>query len=177
MIVRLKSLIALRWDVCGLASIEFALIAGFLCYALLNVADVSVFLFDRVQVNNATQMGAQAAWATCDLNHLPASTKCPGMNSAITCAVQSTGLGISITLQSGSPSEGYYCVNTSGALTWVSNVSSPPNNCSSVGSASTVPADYVVVQTTYTFAPIFPGLSVGGLLPTTLTSTSYVRLG
>jgi Flp pilus assembly protein TadG len=177
MIVRLKSLIALRRDVRGLASIEFALIAGFLCYALLNVADVSVFLFDRVQVNNATQMGAQAAWATCDLNHLPASTKCPGMNSAITSAVQSTGLGNSITLQSGSPSEGYYCVNTSGALTWVSNVSSPPNNCSSVGSSSTVPADYVVVQTTYTFAPIFPGLSVGGLLPTTLTSTSYVRLG
>jgi Flp pilus assembly protein TadG len=177
MIFGLKSLRSLRKDVRGLAAIEFALIAGFLCYALLNVADVSIFLFDRVQVNNATQMGAQAAWATCDLNHLPASTKCPGMNSAVTTAVQSTGLGNSITLQSGSPSEGYYCVNSSGVLTWVSNVSSPPSNCSSVGSASTVPADYVVVQTTYTFAPIFPGLSVGGLLPTSLTSTSYVRLG
>ena len=78
---------------------------------------------------------------------------------------------------SGYPAEGYYCVNSSGVLTWVSNVSSPPNTCTSVGSASTVPADYVVVQTTYTFAPIFPGLSVGGLLPTSLTSTSYVRLG
>lgn len=177
MIFGLKSLRSLRKDVRGLAAIEFALIAGFLCYALLNVADVSIFLFDRVQVNNATQMGAQAAWATCDLNHLPASTKCPGMNSAVTTAVQSTGLGNSITLQSGSPSEGYYCVNSSGVLTWVSNVSSPPNTCTSVGSASTVPADYVVVQTTYTFAPIFPGLSVGGLLPTSLTSTSYVRLG
>jgi len=174
---RLKLLSSLRTDIRGLASIEFALIAGFLCYALLNVADVSVFLFDRVQVNNATQMGAQAAWATCDLNHLPASTKCPAMNGAVTTAVQSTQLGNSVTLQSGSPSEGYYCVNSSGALTWVSNASSPPNNCSSVGSASTVPADYVVVQTTYNYAPIFPGLSVGGLLPTTLTSTSYVRLG
>ena len=64
MIFGLKSLRSLRKDVRGLAAIEFALIAGFLCYALLNVADVSIFLFDRVQVNNATQMGAQAAWAT-----------------------------------------------------------------------------------------------------------------
>ena len=168
---------SLRKDIRGLASIEFAFIAGFLCYALLNVADVSVFLFDKVQVNNATQMGAQAAWATCDLNHLPASTKCPSMNGAITTAVQSTALGNNVALQSGSPSEGYYCINSSGVLTWVSNVSSPPNNCSSVGSASTTPHDYVVIQTTYTYAPIFPGLSVAALLPTTLTYTSYVRLG
>jgi len=177
MILRLKSLKSLRKDVRGLAAIEFALIAGFLCYALLNVADVAIFLFDKVQVNNATQMGAQAAWATCDLNHLPASTKCPSMNNAITTAVQSTGLGNSVTLQAGSPSEGYYCVSSTGALTWVSDVNSPPNDCSAAGSASTVPADYVVVQTTYNYAPIFPGLSVAAVFPATITSTSYVRLG
>ncbi|HLZ08292.1 MAG TPA: hypothetical protein VKT80_06890, partial [Chloroflexota bacterium] len=108
---------------------------------------------------------------------LPASTKCPNMNSAVTTAVQSTGLGNSVTLQSGSPSEGYYCVNSSGVLTWVSNASSPPNNCSSVGSSSTVPADYVIVQTTYNYTPIFPGLSVAAVFPATITSTSYVRLG
>ena len=174
---RPKTLSSLRKDVRGLAAIEFALIAGFLCYALLNVADVSVFLFDKVQVNNATQMGAQAAWATCDLNHLPASTRCPNMNSAVTTAVQSTALGNHVALQSGYPSEGYYCVNSSGALTWVSNVSSPPNNCSSVGSSSTEPADYVAIQTTYTYAPIFPGLSVASAFPTTITYTSWVRLG
>ena len=167
----------MRNDVRGLASIEFAFIAGFLCYALLNVTDVAVFLFDELQVNNATQMGAQAAWATCDLNHLPASTKCPSMNSAITTAVQSTTLGTNITVASGYPAEGYYCVNTSGALQWVSNVSSPPNNCSAAGNAATVPSDYVKVQTTYTYAPLFPGLSVGSTLPTTITATSYVRLG
>jgi Flp pilus assembly protein TadG len=164
-------------DVRGLASIEFALIAGFLCYALLNVADVSVFLFDKVQVNNATQMGAQAAWATCDLNHLPATNKCPSMNGAITTAVQSTALGNQVALQSGYPAEGYYCISSAGVLTYVSDVNSPPNNCSSVGSAATTPHDYVKIQTTYTYAPIFPGLSVGSALPTTLTYISYVRLG
>ena len=174
---KLIPLNSLRKDVRGLAAIEFALIAGFLCYALLNVADVAIFLFDKVQVNNATQMGVQAAWATCDLNHLPATNRCPSMNSAITTAVQSTGLGNSVTLQSGSPSEGYYCVNSSGLLTWVSDVNSPPNDCSAVGSAGTFPADYVKVQTTYTYAPIFPGLSVAGVLPTSITAISYVRLG
>ena len=58
----------------GLAAIEFALIAGFLSVAVLNVADIAVFFFDELQVNNASQMGAQAAWTTCDLNHIPATT-------------------------------------------------------------------------------------------------------
>ena len=164
-------------DVRGLASIEFAFIAGFLCYALLNVTDVSLFLFDQLELNNATQMGAQAAWATCDLNHLPASTKCPSMNGAITTAVQSTTLGTNVTVVSGYPTEAYYCVNGSGALTWVSTVSSPPNNCSAAGNAATVPADYVKIQATYTYAPLFPGLSVGSALPTAVTATSWVRLG
>ncbi len=168
---------SLRNDTRGLASIEFAFVAGFLCVALLNVTDVSVFLFDQLELNNATQMGAQAAWATCDLNHLPASTKCPNMNSAVTTAVQSTSLGTHVAVASGYPAEGYYCVNGSGALQWVSTVSSPPNNCSGAGNAATVPADYVKIQTTYTYAPIFPGLSLGSTLPTSLTATSWVRLG
>jgi Flp pilus assembly protein TadG len=169
--------VSLRNDVRGLASIEFAFIAGFLCYALLNVTDVSLFLFDQLELNNATQMGAQAAWATCDLNHLPAANKCPSMNGAITTAVQSTSLGTNVTVASGYPTEGYYCVNGSGALQYVSDVNSPPNDCSGAGNAGTVPADYVKIQTTYTYAPIFPGLSVGSTLPTAITATSWVRLG
>ena len=75
-----SALARLRRDNRGLAAIEFGLIASFLAMAVLNVADISVFMYDRLQVNNATQAGAQAAWETCDLNHLPVSTKCPAMN-------------------------------------------------------------------------------------------------
>ena len=173
----MRTLRAMRKDSRGLAAIEFALIAGFLCVAVLNVSDIAVFLFDKLQVNNATQMGVQAAWASCDLNHLPVSSRCPAMANAVTAAVQSTSLGTSITLQSGSPSEGYYCVNSSGALQYVSDVSAKPNNCSAAGSAGTVPADYVKVQTTYTYQPIFPGLSLALVFPTAITSIAYVRLG
>jgi len=160
----------------GLAAIEFALIASFLSVAVLNVADIAVYFFDELQVNNATQMGAQAAWATCDLNHIPATTKCAGMNAAITAAVQSTSLGTSVTLQSGSPAEGYYCISSGGTLQYMASYSSPPANCSAAGNTVVGPGDYIKVQTTYTYAPIFPGLSVAAVFPTTITATSYVRL-
>ncbi len=163
-------------DIRGLAAIEFALIAGFLSIALLNVTDVSIFLFDKLQVSNATQMGAQAAWATCDLNHVPATTKCPNMGTAVTTAVQSTALGTNVTLQSGSPAEGWYCVSSTGTMQYMADYSAPPVDCSAAGNAVVGPGDYVKIQTTYTFAPLFTGLSVGSLLPTTITATSYVRL-
>jgi Flp pilus assembly protein TadG len=163
-------------DARGLAGIEFALICGFLAITVLNVTDVSVFLYNKMQLNQATQMGAQAAWATCDLNHLPAATKCPGMAAAVTAAIQSTSLGNSVTLVSGYPSDGYYCINSSGALQYVSDYSSPPNNCSAAGNAGTVPGEYVKVQTTYTYAPVFSGITVAAILPAQVTSTAWTRL-
>ena len=166
-----------RGDVRGLAAIEFALIVSFLGIAILNVSDIAVYLYDEMQVQNATQMGARAAFVTCDLTHLPATTACAGLNSAVTTAVHSTSLGSSVSLNGAAPTEGYYCVNSSGALVFVSAVSSKPANCASVGVATGTPGDYVEVQTTYTFSPIFAGASIGSLLPTSITATSWVRLG
>ena len=166
----------LRRDVRGLAAIEFALIAGFLSVSVLNVADVAVFLFDKLQVNNATQMGAQAAWATCDLNHVPATTRCPTMNAAVTTAVQSTSLGNAVTVQAGYPAEGWYCVNSSGTLQYMADYANPPADCTTAGVPLGEPDDYVKIQTTYDYSPIFPGLSVASVFPAHIVSTSYVRL-
>ncbi|HWE48091.1 MAG TPA: TadE/TadG family type IV pilus assembly protein [Caulobacteraceae bacterium] len=160
----------------GLAAIEFALIAGTLSIGLLNAVDVGVYAFKKMEVENASQMGAQAAWKTCDTSHIPATTACSGLSTAVTQAVQATSLGTHVTLASGYPSEGYYCVNSSGALVYVAAVSSKPSSCSSVGGTS-APADYIVIQTTYTYAPIFPGVTVASTFATTLTKTTYMRLG
>ena len=168
---------ALVKDVRGLAAIEFGFIAVFLSVATLNVADLAMFFFQKLEANNATQMGAQAAWATCDLNHIPATVKCPGMNAAITRSIQSTSLGSAIALSGGYPAEAYYCINSSGSLQRMSDVSSPPADCTAAGSSTTGPADYVVIQTSYTYTPVFTGMSVGSLLPSTIVSTSWVRLG
>src|SRR5690242_4453321 len=94
----------------GTAAIEFAFFASFLSIATLNVAEVSIYIFQRMQVENATQMAAQAAWKTCDTSQLPATTNCSGLTAAVTSSVRSTSLGSRVQLVSGSPSEGYYCV-------------------------------------------------------------------
>jgi Flp pilus assembly protein TadG len=108
-----KHIAALRTDRRGVAAIEFAVFAGLISVGMLNVTDIAVYVFQRMQVEYATQAGAQAAWHTCDINHLPATNNCSGLSTAVQNAVQSTSLGTRVTLQSGSPSEGYYCVNAS----------------------------------------------------------------
>ena len=161
----------------GVAAIEFGFFAIFLSLCLVNVADVSIYIYQRMQAENATQVAAQAAWKTCDLSHLPATTNCAGLATAMRNALVSTSLGTSVSLISGSPSEGYYCVNSSNALQYVSDVSSKPADCTAAGMPSLQPGHYIQVQTTFPYAPLFPGLSVTGTFATPINSTAIVRLG
>ena len=160
----------------GVAAIEFGLVAGTLAFVMLNCTDAARFYVQRMQIENAARMGAQAAWNSCDVSKLPATTKCTGLNTAVTNAVQSTSLGTAVTVQGGSPTEGYYCVSSAGVLTLVSAVSAKPANCASVGSPTSQPGDYVKVSATFTYSPLFGGISVGSTLPTSITSTAMMRL-
>ena len=167
---------ALGQDRRGVAAIEFAFFAGFLSLAVLNVADISIYIYQRMEAENATEMGVQAAWKACDTSHLPATTNCPGLATAVQNAVKSTSLGTSVALQSGSPSEGYYCVNGSNALQYVSDVSSKPADCTAAGMPSLKPGDYITVQTSFAYAPLFPGLTIAGAFTTPITKTALMRL-
>ena len=162
----------------GTSAIEFAFFASILSFAILNVADISIYLYKRMQVENATQMGAQAAWNACDpsQNQLPATTNCPSLTTAITNAIQSTSLSTAVSLQAGSPAEGYYCVNSSGQLQYVSSVSSKPADCTVAGVPSNMPGDYIIVTASYAYAPIFHGVSVAAAFPTPIVRTSMMRL-
>src|SRR5712671_5368865 len=80
----------------GVSAIEFALFASFLSLALANVADVSIYIYQRMQVENATQVAAQAALKTCS-SQLPATTSCTGLSTAVSNALGSTSLGTSVT--------------------------------------------------------------------------------
>ncbi len=161
----------------GVAAIEFGFFSIFLSLALVNVADVSIYIYQRMQAENATQVAAQAAWKACDLSHLPATTNCAGLATAIQNGLGSTSLGTRVSLISGSPAEGYYCVNASNALQYVSDVSSKPADCTAAGMPSLQPADYIQVQTTFPYAPLFPGLSVTGTFATPINRTAIMRLG
>jgi Flp pilus assembly protein TadG len=173
-----KKVDALRSDQRGLAAIEFAFIAGVLPLGVLNTIDISTYVYKRMEVENATQMAAHAAWKTCDPSkgYLPATTSCPGLTTAITNAVQSTSLGTEVSLQSGSPAEGYYCVNSSGALQYVSPITSKPTDCSAAGMPNLQPGDYIKIQTTFAYAPLFPGVTVAGAFATPITKTALMRL-
>lgn len=168
---------ALRQDTGGVAAVEFALIGTFLCVGMLNVVDVAAYAYQQMEVANAAEMGAQAAWQTCDQTMLPATTACAGLTSAVTAAIQSTALGQSVTLVSGSPSEGYYCLNSSNALQRVSDITSKPSDCSATGEAGVSPGDYIQVQVTYTYAPLFLDITVASLLATPIVETAFMRLG
>lgn len=166
----------LRSDRRGVAAVEFAIFAGLLSFATLNVAEISRYIYQRMEVENATEMAAQAAWKNCDWTMLPATKNCPGLSNAVKNALQSTSLGSSVSLQSGSPSEGYYCVNSSNALEYVSDVTSKPADCSAAGTPSLRPADYIKVQATFTYKPLFQGITVGDTFATPIIKTAWMRL-
>jgi Flp pilus assembly protein TadG len=168
---------AIWGDQRGVAAIEFGFFAIFLSLALVNVTDVTIYIYQRMQAENATQVAVQAAWKTCDLSQLPATTNCPGLATAIQSAIQSTSLGTRVSLISGSPSEGYYCVNSSNGLQYVGDVSSKPADCTAAGMPSLQPGDYIQVQTTFPYVPLFPGLSVASTFATPINRTAFMRLG
>jgi Flp pilus assembly protein TadG len=170
--------LALLQDRRGVAAIEFALFGSMLCVGTVNVADIGIYIYQRMEVENSTQMGAQAAWNACttSLTLLPATLNCSGLNSAVQNATQQTSLGKQVTLQAGSPSEGYYCLNVSNALQYVSNVNSKPADCSAVGMPGLQPADYITITVTFAYAPLFPGLTVARAFPAPIVRTSMMRL-
>jgi Flp pilus assembly protein TadG len=160
----------------GVAAIEFGLFAILLFASLANVTDVSIYIYQRMQVENATEIAVQAAFKTCH-GTLPATTNCPNLLTTMQTAMQSTSLGTAVTLQNGSPSEGYYCINTNGALQFVSDVSSKPADCTAAGMPALQPGDYIQVQTTFTYTSLFSRLSVASAFPSPITRTAIMRLG
>jgi Flp pilus assembly protein TadG len=169
-------------DARAVAGIEFGITGLLLVGGLLNAVDVGYYAYRRMEVENAAEMGAQAAWKTCtDPQNpmVPATQNCPALNNAITTAIQSTTLANNVSLASGYPTEGYYCVNASNALQFVGSVSSPPANCAAAGNAGASPVDYLQVGVTYPYQSLFPGaisvMSVSGV--SSITKTSWMRMG
>jgi len=169
-----------RRDARGTSAIEFAGSAMFLIAGLLNAVDLGYYEYRRMEVENAAQVGAQIVWKTCydQTSMLPATQNCSGLNAAITSAIQSTSLGTAVSLTSGYPAEGYYCVNASGALQSVGSLSSKPADCSAAGNANALPGDYIQVGVTFSYAPLFPGVTVMSAWGvTSINMTSWMRLG
>jgi Flp pilus assembly protein TadG len=157
----------------GAAAAEFALILTLLVIPLVNAFDIGVYVYQRMQLDNAAQVAVQAAWAQCaPSGKVPAtvSSNCAGLSAAMATAVRSTPLGSDVTL--GAPSEKYCCPGA-GTITCQGPVATTtPTNCSS----GQMPGDYIFVTASYTYSPLYSGISVASLLTTPITRTAWMRL-
>jgi len=173
-------------DTHGSAAVEFVLWLGVLTLPMMNAVDLGMYVFQKMQVQIAAQSAAQGVWRLCDKpTKLPAVQNCDDLAATIQTGAQSTSLGPLVTVAAGAPVEGYYCVNSAGALQLVGAAGSPgspptkpsPFNCSSVISGSTTkPGDYVQVTVSYAYAPVFSRVSMASLLTTPITRTAWMRL-
>jgi Flp pilus assembly protein TadG len=160
----------------GNVLIEFAFVAPIFVVLIVNILDFSTLIWDQMEVDYSSQMGAQAAYKTCSTGPLPAesTSNCPNLSTQVTTAIQSTSLGTAVTLATGSPSEIYYCVSGTTLQSVATYPSSPPTDCTAYGNAGVTPGDYLEVDVTYSYSPSFAGLSLASAR--TLTGKSVERL-
>jgi Flp pilus assembly protein TadG len=167
----------------GVAATEFVLWLTVLVLPLLNVVDLSMYMYQRMQVEAAAQAAVQAAWNACNTSALLPTKNCTGVLTTMQTAAQGTSLGANVALTAANVTEGYYCSNGSGALVLVGTAGSTtvaptkPSNCTSVLATNTkAPGDYLQATTSYTYSPLFPYASIVSLLNTTVTKTAWMRL-
>jgi hypothetical protein len=146
-------------------------------YGAMNALEIGRYAYESSAVNAAAQAGAEAALATCDAAHTPATVNCPKVTDAVTKAIQSTELGTGVTID-GSMTEGYYCLDTSHALKKVSSASSKPSSCSGVSNLASgaVPTLYLQVPVTYSFEALFPSLTIAKSFSTAIKRTAWMRM-
>ncbi|MDB5450519.1 MAG: hypothetical protein JWQ52_1647 [Phenylobacterium sp.] len=159
----------------GVAAIEMALVGSFFVMGALNAIDLGRYAYVTAQLQDATQVAAQAALVACDTAHLPATTNCTNLNSAVDTALRSTPLGPDGTLTS-AVAEGFYCLNASNALQYVSDVNHKPLDCTAAGQPALSPVDYLQVTTSYSYQPLFANMTVVAALPSELGRTAWMRM-
>lgn len=166
-----------RRDQRGVAAIELAIFGTVFVLGAMNTVEVGRYAYQTSEVNAAAQAGAQAAIVACDLNHVPATLNCPALDGAITTAIQTTPLGANVTLDAPT-SEGWYCLDTTGALKLASAAGAQPGDCSWISSPApgATPTLYLQVHVAYPFEPIFPGLTIVKSFAPSIKRTAWMRM-
>lgn len=172
-------------DTRGGAAAELVLWLTIMLVPVMSVIDIGFYVFQRMQVELAGQAAIQAIRKDCWDSAVPYTRNCSSISSAATTGAQSTLLGSDVTVSSGYPLEGYYCVDASNVLTLVGStggVGTGPTkpstfDCSSViGSSTASPGTYARVNVQKTYTPVFSGVSVASLLTTPITSSAWLRV-
>lgn len=159
----------------GIAAVEMALMGTLLAGALMNVAEVGRYAYTATEVAAASQAGAQVLLTACDTLHTPITLNCPDSQSYVTTAAQGTSLGTNVAITT-PIAEGWYCLKPDGTLKFEANADSKPDDCGDIGAPQQRPEVYVQVKATYTYTPIFPGLTLAQTFPRQISHTAWMRL-
>lgn len=152
----------------GSAAVEFAIWLTVLVPAVMNIIDLGVFTYNRMQVSNVAQSAVQAAWAHCST---PPTSSCSNFNTYLAAAITNgSALGGAVTETSGARDEGYFCPNNTGTTLTKQGAATP--NCAS----GAPPGYYFKTQVQYTYHPMFRAISVATLLGTTVANVGWTRL-
>ncbi len=150
----------LFFDEKGTAAIEFGLVATFLSFLFLGLADFGMAYWEQMQVGNAASAGAEYA-----INAATAWTQA-GVTTAVTGA---TSLG---SIQA-TPAPTQTCGCPS-ATTGITAATGTPPTCGSSCAGGGTAGTYVTVnaQASYSFIFRYPGIAS----PLTLTASTTVRI-
>ena len=171
-------------EVKGAAAAEFTLVAVMFAFILVNVGDLGVYVYDKMQVESAAQAAAESLWAQCSpaTGGAPDVTdNCKNAATFVTNSAQQTSLTTGVTAAIAStPGEGWYCASKNASSTLTRSaalISSAQAVCSTTvpGNASQE-GDYVPITASYTYTPIFPHATVTSLLSSTITQTVWIRV-
>ena len=153
---------------------------------VLSVIEIGTYSYHRMMVEMAANNGAQAVRSSCSDYATPMTQNCAGLSATLTTAVQTTPLGANVSVVSGFPTEGYYCVNGSDGLvlepgSTLGTVGTPPIkaspfDCTAVGGNTSSPGAYMRVSVTYTYTALFSGISITGVLASPIVRTAWVRV-
>lgn len=167
-------------DARGAAGVEFVLMLTLLTLPTLNVIDLGLYAYERMQVETAAQAAVQAAWHACSSSAQLPTKNCTGVAATMLTAAQSTSLSTNVTLPT--VVEGFYCSNGSGGLALVGSTGTTTTaptgagTCTSViAGSTTAPGDYIQATASAPYAPLFGSLSLLPL-PTTISRTAWLRL-
>jgi Flp pilus assembly protein TadG len=166
-------------DTGAAAAAELALILPGIAFVLLNVVDLSSYIWSRMQVDLAAHEAVGFVRAACSQDDkIPATypaTNCKAdLSGDMTEAAQSVFGAVSLA----ETEEAYYCAGADGELVQVAVASgTPPTNCNGTVTGSTsAPGVYIKTTASYAYSPVFPGASVASLLTTPITRTAWLRL-
>lgn len=149
----------------GAAAVEFALWLTVLAYPLINVFDLGVYIYKRMELDNAAQMSAQAIFNGCGQiagSSVTLSSTCSNFATYRDAGAHSTSLGSYV---SATTSEGVYCTTGSG-----SSATLTTTGCPATGNGH-----YLIVTATYTYTPLFRAATITSVLNTNMSRSYWMR--